>query len=178
MNKYLFLSILEISIFHFSFILFIICRVVAIGNVEHYRGRTAAAFVAPLAFVMWGITLLVLTILFKWLLIGRYKAGTYPLWGWYYLRWWVVHRMIRASEAVLQVIVGTPLYTNYLRLMGASIGYNSKIHTAFVTEFDLISIGKDSTIGEVRKNYFKLTILLFLHALWFDFLFLFFSNRM
>ena len=27
------------------------------------------------------------TWLTKWLVIGRYKEGTYPLWGSYYLRW-------------------------------------------------------------------------------------------
>ena len=26
----------------------------------------------------------------KWLIIGRYREGRYPLWGHYYLRWWLV----------------------------------------------------------------------------------------
>jgi hypothetical protein len=26
----------------------------------------------------------------KWALMGRYREGNYPLWGWMYLRWWMV----------------------------------------------------------------------------------------
>jgi hypothetical protein len=26
----------------------------------------------------------------KWLLMGRYREGNYPLWGLIYLRWWMV----------------------------------------------------------------------------------------
>ncbi|KAL4545101.1 hypothetical protein Ndes2526B_g02216 [Nannochloris sp. 'desiccata'] len=126
----------------------IVPGVYVIGRVDYYTGRLAASLLAPIAFLMWGLTLLVLTFLVKWILIGRYKPGTYPLWGWYYLRWWIVHRMARVSEAVLQVVVGTPICTMYLRLMGASIGYNAQMYTSFVTEFDLISIGRNSTIGE------------------------------
>jgi len=25
----------------------------------------------------------------KWLVIGKIKEGDYPLWGWYYFRWWL-----------------------------------------------------------------------------------------
>lgn len=32
----------------------------------------------------------VLTIGAKWLLLGRVKPGQYPLWGWFYFRWWLV----------------------------------------------------------------------------------------
>jgi acyl-CoA synthetase (AMP-forming)/AMP-acid ligase II len=29
-------------------------------------------------------------VLCKWLIIGKYKHGRYPIWGSYYLRWWIV----------------------------------------------------------------------------------------
>lgn len=35
-----------------------------------------------------------LGILVKWVVIGRYKAGKYPLWGGYYLRWWFVEQVV------------------------------------------------------------------------------------
>src|SRR4029077_3742476 len=43
----------------------------------------------------------------KWLIIGRYKPGAYPLWGSYYLRWWLVARFQALSGAGLYA--GTPL---------------------------------------------------------------------
>ena len=32
-------------------------------------------------------------ILAKWVIIGRYKPGRYPLWGSMYLRWWLVEQV-------------------------------------------------------------------------------------
>ena len=30
-----------------------------------------------------------LPVVMKWVVIGRYKPGRYPLWGSYYFRWWL-----------------------------------------------------------------------------------------
>jgi len=81
-------------------------------------------------------------ILIKWVLIGRYKPGMYPLWGHYYLRWWFVTRVVDACG------IG-PLfrYNNwwrcwYFRLLGAKVGQDVKISPgAQISEWDLISIG-------------------------------------
>ena len=59
--------------------------------------------------------------------------------------------MVQACEPVFEVIVATPIYNMYLRLLGATVSTSSQVYTPFVTEFDLISIGKGSTIGEVRS---------------------------
>ena len=60
---------------------------------------------------------LVLAFLCKWLLIGKYKEGVYPLWGCYHLRWWFVRQLLRASSGVMftQTCLAPVLY----RLMGA-----------------------------------------------------------
>jgi hypothetical protein len=38
--------------------------------------------------------LMILAIIAKWSLIGRFRAGIYPLWGWFYFRWWFVSHLI------------------------------------------------------------------------------------
>ena len=58
----------------------------------------------------------------KWLLIGRFKAQSIPIWSFTYFRFWVVKTMMRTSPAA--AFIGTPLYNAYLRLMGARIGRN------------------------------------------------------
>lgn len=60
---------------------------------------------------------LVLAFLCKWLLIGKYQEGVYPLWGCYHLRWWFVRQLLRASSGVMftQTCLAPVLY----RLMGA-----------------------------------------------------------
>ncbi|TGR60367.1 hypothetical protein EN837_28475, partial [bacterium M00.F.Ca.ET.194.01.1.1] len=56
----------------------------------------------------------------KWLLVGRWKAETFPIWGWRYYRFWIVKTLVRSAPVVL--FRGSPLYSLYLRLLGARLG--------------------------------------------------------
>ncbi len=89
--------------------------------------------------------MLALAIALKWLIIGRYKAGSYPLWGWYYFRFWLA----TSIEATVPVsyLAGTPLLNLYLRLMGAKVGRNVFIQSDNFAIYDLLSIGDDSSIN-------------------------------
>src|SRR5881392_2427122 len=57
----------------------------------------------------------------KWLLIGRWKPQEIRLWSLSYVRFWIVKTLIRSSPAT-RLFIGTPLYTLYLRALGAKIG--------------------------------------------------------
>src|SRR2546423_10140581 len=89
--------------------------------------------------------MLTIPILVKWLVIGRYRAGAYPLWGVYYFRWWLVTTI----EAAVPVgyLAGTPLLNIYLRLMGAKIGRNVHLGSDTFAIYDLLTIGDDSSIN-------------------------------
>lgn len=39
-------------------------------------------------------------ILFKWLIIGRYCEGIYPMWGPYHTRWWLVQKVLQVCGKV------------------------------------------------------------------------------
>jgi non-ribosomal peptide synthetase-like protein len=80
----------------------------------------------------------------KWLLIGRFKAQSIPIWSFAYFRFWVVKTLMRTSPVA--AFIGTPLYNAYLRLMGARIGRNviMSCRCAPVCT-DLVTIG-DNTI--------------------------------
>ncbi|HEY2252014.1 MAG TPA: Pls/PosA family non-ribosomal peptide synthetase, partial [Planctomycetaceae bacterium] len=80
-----------------------------------------------------------------WTVIGRYKAGSYPLWGVYYFRWWFVNAV--QSIVPIEYLAGTPLLGLYYRLLGARIGANVHLGTHLATAFDLLSIGDDASIG-------------------------------
>lgn len=88
---------------------------------------------------------LFLSIIAKWLLVGRYRAGAYPLWGFYYFRFWLASRLQAGSGVGL--LVGTPLLPLYYRLMGARVGRDCTLNTALCTCWDLIRIGDDTSIG-------------------------------
>jgi non-ribosomal peptide synthetase-like protein len=80
----------------------------------------------------------------KWLLVGRWKRETIPIWGLRYLRFWLAKQFIQISPMVL--LSGSPLYNAYLRLLGAKIGRNVVVQAKLVPVCtDLLTIG-DNTI--------------------------------
>ena len=112
------------------------------------RGRLplpAILVMPPLGLPMLWLVLLAISIGGKWLIIGRYRPGSYPLWGSYYVRWWLVARLQALSGAGL--LAGTPLMSVYYRLMGATVGRHCTLDTALCSIFDLVTIGDDASIG-------------------------------
>jgi hypothetical protein len=94
------------------------------------------------------VALSVIPVAAKWLLIGRFKAQSIPIWSFAYFRFWLVKTLMRTSPAA--AFIGTPLYNAYLRLMGARIGSNVVLMCQFAPVCtDLVTIG-DNTI--VRKD--------------------------
>ena len=89
--------------------------------------------------------MLAASIAIKWIVIGRYRAGTYPLWGFYYLRFWFVNSI--QSAIPIDYLAGTPWLRLYLRLMGARIGRDVHLATDGFAACDLLTIGDGSTIG-------------------------------
>jgi non-ribosomal peptide synthetase-like protein len=90
-------------------------------------------------------TLLLLSIASKWILVGRYKPGSHPLWGMQFFRHWLAGRFQAFSGA--GALVGTPLLPLYFRAMGAKIGKRCTFDTASCGAWDLVSIGDDTSIG-------------------------------
>lgn len=95
-------------------------------------------------FAFWP-SMLAFTIALKWLVIGRYRPGRYPVWSFYYFRWWLVTQFQGLGWA--EMFSGTPLMGLYYRAMGARIGKGVALSTPHCTAFDVISIGDGSSIG-------------------------------
>jgi non-ribosomal peptide synthetase-like protein len=104
----------------------------------------AAQLATVIGFMVWP-SWLALSIAIKWIVIGRYKAGRYPVWGFYYFRWWLVSRFQPLSWS--QMFVGTPLMSLYYRSMGARIGMHCTIGSSLCTAFDLVEIGDNTSVG-------------------------------
>ncbi len=81
----------------------------------------------------------------KWTLIGRFRPGEYPLWGWYFCRWWLVRKALEFSP--MPFLAGSPLMPIYARLLGAKVGRGCQIATSQLHLPDLIEIGDRASIG-------------------------------
>jgi non-ribosomal peptide synthetase-like protein len=81
----------------------------------------------------------------KWLLIGEWKAESFPVWSLRYFRFWVVKTLMRTAPAA--AFVGSPIYNIYLRLLGARIGRNAVILSRFVpVATDLFAVGHNTVL--------------------------------
>jgi non-ribosomal peptide synthetase-like protein len=97
------------------------------------------------------VGLCVLPILVKWVLIGRWRPGRIRVWGVSYFRFWIVKTLVQRN-LVVALFTGTPLYSWYLRALGAQIGRGTVIFSKHApTCTDLISIGERTVI---RKDSF------------------------
>ena len=90
--------------------------------------------------------LLLLSVILKWLVIGKFKEGIYPLWGFYYFRFWFVKKCVDITQVSL--LTGTPFLAIYYRLMGTKIGKNVYLGSDRVRVFDLVSLGNNSSISK------------------------------
>ncbi len=88
---------------------------------------------------------LVVPLALKWLLIGRFRPGEHPLWGWYFCRWWIVRKALEFSP--LHFLAGSPLMPVYARLLGARVKNGCQISTAQLHLPDLIEIDEGASIG-------------------------------
>ncbi|SDM99057.1 Pls/PosA family non-ribosomal peptide synthetase [Streptomyces wuyuanensis] len=123
------------------------------GGYEWIRDGSGPAgiYLRSALFAGAGFTALCLfSVVAKWLLVGRFRPGRFPVWSFGYLRFWCVKSLIRTSP--MRLFVGTPLYVLYLRALGAKIGRNVAIFSRNVPVCpDLLTVEEGSVI---RKDVF------------------------
>jgi non-ribosomal peptide synthetase-like protein len=117
---------------------------------HYYTGdpgdRISLAVLYSLAtFVLIQIGTFGLAIAGKWLAAGRLKAGSYPLWGATYFRWWLANKFCELPEVFL--LAGTPWLPLYLRALGARIGREVMIETFTLGVPELLTVEDGVSLG-------------------------------
>ncbi len=101
---------------------------------------------SAIGFVTVPALLIFVAVSIKWLVIGRYKSGHYPLWGRYYFRWWFVRRVL--SVVPTRYLSGTPMLAFYFRMLGAKIGSDCFIGLNDIDAADLVFIDDRTIISD------------------------------
>ncbi len=106
----------------------------------------ADLYLRSLAFSARGFVLICgLPIAAKWTLVGRWKPREIQVWSLPYLRFWLVKTLIHANP--LALFTGSPVYSLYLRALGAKIGRRVVIFSRTTPVCtDLLVIGDDTVI--------------------------------
>jgi len=82
----------------------------------------------------------VVGIIAKWIIMGSYREGLYPMWGFYHTRWWMTQKILSICGRGHFGATNTGLIL-YYRLLGAKIGKNVTIDKmATLGEYDLLEI--------------------------------------
>jgi non-ribosomal peptide synthetase-like protein len=118
------------------------------AGIELLQGRgkaTEFVLIALGAAMATWLTLVLIAIVAKWTIIGRYRRGCYPLWRSYYVRWWIVSRLQHLS--FISALNGTPLAPVIWRAFGAKVGRRCVLNASLVYAWDCIRIGDDTSIG-------------------------------
>ncbi len=112
-------------------------------------GRILAVSVAAgFGYFLFGFSLMFLTVLLRWLLCLNLKEGEHPLDSPEALKWFVSN----ALQLLVWTLFGnflllTPFASLYYRLMGAKLGLNVQINSAYCADLQLLEIGDNSVIG-------------------------------
>ncbi|MCC3777386.1 Pls/PosA family non-ribosomal peptide synthetase [Streptomyces sp. UNOB3_S3] len=109
--------------------------------------------VAPALVLLAGLAATLVTVVIKWLVVGRYRPREEPLWSVWVRRTELVTGLFEnlVVPAFLNLLTGTPWICWMLRLFGARIGRRVWLSTTYLTEFDLVEVGDDAAVGEVTS---------------------------
>lgn len=121
----------------------------ALEWVGNHHGAFWLLASTPVIIGLASVTAVAVTVLAKWLLIGRYRASEHPLWSSFVWRDELVNTFQEqlAGAWLLEQAFATPVLPLYLRAMGARIGKGVWIECLNVTEFDLVQLDEGCSVN-------------------------------
>eukprot|EP00913_Durusdinium_trenchii_P010355 g9709.t1 len=113
------------------------------------EGILTGLLVTPFVFNSIELFLLLLNILLKWIVIGRYKAGEYKFFGSYHTCWMCISICGRGISALHDSFRGSVFEVLLARALGAKVGKDGWgcYLSGLMVEYDLLTIGDHVAIG-------------------------------
>lgn len=86
----------------------------------------------------------------KWVLVGRIRTGTHPLWSSFVWRNELADTFVEVLAApwLLRQVTGTPVLSMWFRLMGSKVGRGVWCETYWLPEADLVELGDGATVNQ------------------------------
>ncbi len=114
-----------------------------------HLGLGATLPLAPIVTLAAGVLATAITVALKWVVMGRYRPGTHPLWSFFVWRDELMNALQEqlAGEMLMEMALGTPLMSLYMRAMGSRVGRDVWIETLAVTEFDMVELHDGAVVN-------------------------------
>ncbi len=108
-----------------------------------------AALLGGLVLLAAGAVAGVISVVVKWLVVGRIKASEYPLWSSFVWRNELADTFVETVAApwFARAAGGTPVLNMWLRGLGAHIGRGVWCESYWLPEADLVTLGAGSTVN-------------------------------
>ncbi len=117
-------------------------------TVDARFGRLAAVCTTPFCYVAWGFSLCLLVVLYKRLTFYKLREGSFHIFTWSIVQWGITgYLVLFAHEVFVKFLKGSPYINWFYRGLGAKIGRRVNLQTTFVSDWDLLTIGDDTTFG-------------------------------
>lgn len=112
-------------------------------------GIWGAALGGGLVLLAAGVVAGGITVAAKWLLVGRIKAGEFPLWSSFVWRNELADTFVETVAApwFARSVSGTPVLNFWLRALGAKVGRGTWCETYWLPEADLVSLAAGCTVN-------------------------------
>jgi non-ribosomal peptide synthetase-like protein len=112
-------------------------------------GIWSAALCGGLVLLAAGGVAAVTAVAAKWLLVGRIRAGEFPLWSSFVWRNELADTFVETVAApwFARAASGTPVMNMWLRALGAKVGRGAWCETYWLPEADLVTLGRGSTVN-------------------------------
>lgn len=131
-----------------SFLLLVSVLVLMQGALREW-GFLIAALTSGVALAYAGLVALLVSVLAKWVLVGKIHAGEQPLWSSFVWRNEVADSFVEllAAPWMARPASGTPILNAMLRLLGSRIGRGVWCESYWLPEADLVAVGDGATIN-------------------------------
>ncbi len=103
---------------------------------------------AALSYFIFGLTLILVAGFVRIILGLNLKEGEYAILSLQAMRWYFVNALqLAVSNTFMNFILITPFAALFFKLMGAKVGKNVQINSAFCADLPLLEIGDHAVIG-------------------------------
>ena len=99
-------------------------------------------------FFLFGLSLIVVTVILRWILNLKLREGEFPYFSFQAVKWAFTNSlMLIVNITFMDFMKLTPLLPFYCRLMGAKVGRRVQMNSKHLADISLLEIGDDSVIG-------------------------------
>eukprot|EP00656_Telonema_subtile_P048224 TRINITY_DN5686_c0_g1_i4.p1 TRINITY_DN5686_c0_g1~~TRINITY_DN5686_c0_g1_i4.p1 ORF type:complete len:286 (-),score=78.08 TRINITY_DN5686_c0_g1_i4:75-932(-) len=109
-------------------------------------GRAAGVVLLTVSALITVMSFVVLGVLSKWVFVGRYTPESHQFKLGLFFKAEVMTTTLITTRYFLFLFEGSPFMTMYFAMLGSKVAWSARLHTTYVLDHDLISIGEKAVV--------------------------------